>query len=237
MGHIMTLALAASRPALSERLINFRDIVDFRPAESPEDREAIHRLRYKAYRREGMIAEDASGLCIDEYDDLPNTRSFGLYVAGQLTSTLRLSVLSADVPHSPSMSIFSDILQPMISAGEVIIDPSRFAADFDCARAYPELPYMTLRVAVMACMYFDADRCLASSRPEHSAFYRRVFQSKPLSDIRRYDYYNFPVRMTGVDVESLKQTLFKRYPFFSSHYLDQRQLFGAKLPEKESLAA
>ena len=72
-------------------------------------------------------------------------------------------------------SVFGDLLQPELDRGKVIVDPTRFVADPDKAKRFPELPYVTLRLAYVACAYFNADLGLAIVRAEHQAFYRRVF--------------------------------------------------------------
>jgi hypothetical protein len=46
-------------------------------------------------------------------------------------------------------------------------------------REYPALPYLTLRVATMATDYFHTDYCLSVIKPNHRAFYKRIFNSHP----------------------------------------------------------
>ena len=41
----------------------------------------------------------------------------------------------------------------------------------------PAIPYLTLRVATMASEHFDVDRCLSLVKPQHAAFYKRVFDA------------------------------------------------------------
>ena len=106
---------------------------------------------------------------------LPNAWTFGVYFHGELYSSIRISVLTSEWRMSPSAELFGDILHPELDRGEVIIDPTRFVADPDKAKRFPELPYVTLRLAYMACEYFNADIGLAIVRAEHQAFYRRVF--------------------------------------------------------------
>ena len=51
---------------------------------------------------------------------------------------------------------------------------------------FPELPYLTLRLAYMACEYFNADTGLAIVRAEHQAFYRRVFLHETIAEPRSF---------------------------------------------------
>ena len=80
---------------------------------------------------------------------------------------------------SPSSDMFGDVLHPELDQGEIFIDPTRFVADPDKARVFPELPYVTVRLGYVACGHFNADIGLAMVRPEHQAFYRRVFLQRP----------------------------------------------------------
>ena len=68
---------------------------------------------------------------------------------------------------SYTTDVFGDVLHPRLDKGEVFIDPSRFVADPDKAKRFPELPYLTLRLAYLACEHFNADIGLALVRAEH----------------------------------------------------------------------
>ncbi len=233
----MSVKIAASRLSFNDRMQEFLDIVEFRRAVDQEDLEAIYRLRYEAYRREESIDANDSKICTDEIDGKPNEFTFGLYVAGQLVSSVRLNIVTRETPFGPGMMNFSDLLQDDLDNGMVFIDPSRFVTDAEAAKLYPELPYMTLRLAVLACGWFHADYCLSVTRLEHRAFYRRVFKSKPISDVRSFPYVNFDVQLMRADVEGLRDNLREKYPFFAFTYLEQRQLFGAQLSKNQLIAA
>ena len=103
-------------------------------------------------------------------------------VHGELYSSVRISVLTPEWRESCSAEAFGEILHPRLDRGEVIIDPARFVADPDKAKRFPELPYVTLRLAYMACEYFNADIGLAIVRAEHQAFYRRVFLHETIAE-------------------------------------------------------
>ena len=138
--------------------------VDYRLAETSEDKEEIYNLRYRAYLREGAIQESPLQRNTDQYDGLPNSWTFGVYFRGELCSSVRISVLTSEWRLSCSTEIFGEILHPRLDRGEILIDPSRFVADPDKAKRFPELPYVTLRLAYMACEYFNADLGLAIVR-------------------------------------------------------------------------
>ncbi len=192
----------------------------------------IYRLRYEAYRREESVPFNDQGIVVDDLDTAPNGMSFGVHIDGELVSSIRLHHLSAAQRWSPSMKVFPDVLEPMLQRGDRFIDPSRFTSDYEASLAYPALPFLTLRIAVMATVYFEASMCLALVRPEHTAFYRRVFQSEAMSEVRSYPGLAFPVTLYGARVEeSRHRSIFSRYPFFMSTEDERSRLFSQSLTD------
>ena len=97
----------------SNRVAELLDRLDCRLAETPEEREAIFRLRYECYLREGAISPNASETFSDSYDDSPNARIFGLYLDGELASSIRIHVTSPEHSDFPSYHVFEDLLEPI----------------------------------------------------------------------------------------------------------------------------
>ena len=54
---------------MPERSADPLDIVDYRLAKTPEEKDEIYRLRYRAYLREGAILPSRSERVTDRYDD------------------------------------------------------------------------------------------------------------------------------------------------------------------------
>jgi hypothetical protein len=201
------------------------DQVDYRLAEAPQERKAIYNLRYRAYLREGAVTESSEQRVTDQYDDLPNSWTFGIFVRGELYSSVRISVLTSKWRESCSAEAFGEILFPRLDQGEIIIDPTRFVADPDKARRFPELPYVTLRLAYMACDYFNADLGLAIVRAEHQAFYRRVFLHETIAEPRFFPGLLKPVGLMAADFPALRERVFERYPMMRSTAFERRMLF------------
>src|SRR5665213_1025827 len=111
--------------------------------------------------------------------------------------------------------------RPLLDEGQSFIDPSRFTADYDASLAYPALPFLTLRIAVMATEYFAATACLALVRPEHGPFYKRVFGAVEMSDVREYPGLAFPVVLYSSNSTINLQQIYRRYPFFRSTHDEQ----------------
>jgi hypothetical protein len=224
MEYRMASAAEASTSALG-RSLDLLDQVDYRPAQTPEEKEEIYHLRYRAYLREGAVTESADQRVSDQYDDLPNSWTFGVYLQGELYSSVRISVLTSQWRLSCSAEAFGEILYPRLDRGEVIVDPARFVADPDKAGRFPELPYVTLRLAYMACEYFNADLGLAIVRAEHQAFYRRVFLHETIAEPRFFPGLLKPVGLMAADFPALREKVFERYPMMRSTAFERRMLF------------
>jgi hypothetical protein len=210
---------------LPERSTYPLEHVDYRLAETPEEKDEIYRLRYRAYLREGAIRPSESGRVTDRNDDLPNNFTFGVYFNGELLSSIRISVLTAEWRGSPSSEMFADMLHPELERGKTIIDPTRFVADPDKAKRFPELPYVTVRLGYVACGHFNADIGLANVRPEHRAFYRKVFLQEPWGEPRLYPGLIKPVGLVAAHYPSIKERVFQRFPYMRSSAFERRKLF------------
>lgn len=199
------------------------DQVDYRLAETEAEKEAIYSLRYRAYLHEGAIEPKADRRLADRFDGAPNSWTFGVFVEGRLASSLRISVATPDYPDSPAVEAFPEILKPELARGKIIVDPNRFVAE--PTLKLPHLPYMTLRLAYVACSYFNADLGTATARAEHQAFYRRVFLHESLCPPRPYPTLTKPLGLMAVNFPALREKVFARYPYFRSSYFERRMLF------------
>src|ERR1700737_549931 len=220
--------------AASGRSSGLLNQVDYRLARTPDEKDEIYRLRYRAYLREGAVKESADQRVIDQYDDLPNSWTFGVFFQGILCSSVRISVLASEWRLSCSAEAFGEILNPRLDRGEIIVDPTRFVADPDKARRLPELPYVTLRLAYMACEYFNADIGLAIVRAEHQAFYRRVFMHETIAEPRLFPGLLKPVGLMAADFPALRDQVFGRYPMMRSTAFERRMLFERSGEQRSS---
>src|ERR1700737_2946325 len=162
------------------------DQIDYRLAQTPEEKEEIYNLRYRAYLREGAIRPSADERGIDHFDDA---------------------------------------LSPELDKGLVFIDSTRFVADPEKARSFPELPYVTVRLGSMAGVHFHADYVSAIVRPEHQAFYRRVFLQETWCEPRLYPGLVKPVGLMAAHLPTVRERVLARYPFLGSSAFARRMLF------------
>lgn len=221
---MVAVALAAA-PSFADRVAQLLERVDYRRAESAEDCEAIFRLRYDAYLREGTISPSFGRRIADDYDETDNAWLFGLHIDGTLASSIRLNVATRAQPELPAMRVFSDVLMPELEVGKTIVDPTRFVVDYASSRTYPELAYVTVRLGWVAGDFFNADLILATVRVEHQAFYKRVFGHRPMCDARPYPSLTKPISLMTLDYPAVREPVHRRYPFFRSTYFERRMLF------------
>ena len=210
-------------------LVDILDRVEYRRVNPDDLNDPIYRLRYDAYRREDFYPFNSLGLLRDDFDDFgnfPNSWNFGVYIDGALASSLRIHHLTPEIRKSPANSLFPDILQPLLDAGATFIDPTRFTVDFEASLAYPALPFLTLRLAVMATRHFNATYGLHCVRPEHGPLYKRVLSSGLMAPARKWHDVGFPMELWGTRAQEVYERTLRRYPFFHSSEEERQQLFA-----------
>ncbi|MGE0500475.1 MAG: hypothetical protein AB7I79_02335 [Rhizobiaceae bacterium] len=200
--------------------------IEYRRCESGEDIEDIYRLRYKAYRAHDLVDEISSASMRDVLDDTPNCYRFGVYLDDELISTVRLHHVSREQPYSPSMTVFGDLLAPRLERGESFIDPGRLAVDPEIGSSIRVMPYITLRLAVIANSFFDTTSCICMIREEHQAFYRRIFNSEQVATPRPYASVNVMAILYESNCAQNLESIYQRFPFFRATALEQRMLFA-----------
>lgn len=207
-------------------LLDVLDDVEYRRVRLADQFDPVYRLRYEAYRREDFIAPNSTLSVFDEHDEAPNVYCFGVYIKGELVSSIRFHHVTPQNRISPSRLVFPQALKDMLDGGISYIDPSRFTADHDATLAYPALPFLTLRVVAMASEFFDAKYCISSVRVEHAAFYKRVFGSKKMASDGYYPGIKFPMDLYAADISDIRDRVARRFPFFMSTKQERQDLFG-----------
>ena len=232
----MSVVVAQESSKRVERLARFSEKVSFRRAEGPADREAVYQLRYQAYRRQNLLDDDIERRLFDEkYDNAPNGCSVMMFIDEDLASTVRVHVGSKPGAILPSLAVFPDAIIPHLQAGELIVDPTRLAADHEMSRTYPELPYFAMRPAWMAAQYFNADYVLATTVETHAAFYRRTFGYQLWCGPRSYPAVTVKIICMAASFAAGRAAVEARYPIFRLADAECGRLFGA-LSQMHSVA-
>lgn len=219
-------ASAKGDSVLNQTMMQLLEHVEYRLITGGEDLEAIYRLRYRSYLRSGMCGPIASGMFEDRWDNLPNSFRFGVYCYDQLVSTLRLHYISSENPYSPSVDAYPEILTERLARGETFIDGTRFATDPDSAPAPGALPFLTLRLGMVASCYFGQTSVLTPVKVEHSAFYTRFFHAEQRTEGKVFPGVLAPIALFEIPSgENMRLTL-ERFPFFKSTPMEQRLMFA-----------
>ncbi|GAB5460450.1 N-acyl amino acid synthase FeeM domain-containing protein [Hoeflea alexandrii] len=211
----------------SASVMRFLESIEYRRVDNANDLEDVARIRYKAFTMVGLAPQNGS-LLIDDLDFKPNAHVMGIYFDEQLVSTIRVHHVTSAQRDSVAVSHFPDVMNPLLDAGQTFIDPVRFAADPDIMREYPALPYLTLRVATMATDYFHTDYCLSVIKPNHRAFYKRIFNSHPLVEPRYFEKYDSNIELHASNAHVELQKIYDRFPFFNSQLCERRLMFAPR---------
>ena len=224
----MPIENAYSANSFAERIAKFVDKVEYRRAETNAELDAIRQLRYEAYLKEGAIEVSETRQLVDQFDEGDNLVNIGIFLDQKLVSAIRLHILERREDVSPALEAFPDVIEPIIASGKRIVDPNRLVADYAAARAYPELPYATLRIAGIAGFYYDANFVTATVRSEHHAFYKRSFFATSMCPPRPYPFLSKKIGLMFIDYEGNRDRLLQRNPYWTSTEEELRQLFGLK---------
>ena len=220
----------------AKRVTRLLERVSFRLTEGQVDLEAVCRLRYEAYKKQNLLERDVEDRLFDEsYDSAPNGCSIMMFVDNDLASTVRLHVGRQPNAILPSLAVFSDVINPHLQAGELIVDVTRLAADYEMSRAYPELPYFAVRPAWMAAQYFNADYTLATTVEDHAAFYRRTFGYRIWCGPRSYPAVTRKIICMAASFVAVRATVEQRYPVFRVSDAECERLFIGR-PELRRIA-
>ncbi|MBM6583502.1 hypothetical protein ILT44_25195 [Microvirga sp. BT689] len=226
----MAVETERTKPTLDQRMRQFLARLEYRRTGTAAEREAVYRLRYRAYLREGAISPNTTAQLWDRFDDAPNARLFGIHVDGLLVGSIRIHAVDAENRASPALDAFPDHLERELDAGRTIVDPNRFVADPDVSRAFPELPYATLRLPFMLAEHLSADTVTATVRAEHETFYRRVLRCRPVCAPRPYPTLIKPLGLMTVDFASEAAAVTDRHPFFGSSLAERLRVLGPPSP-------
>ena len=229
----MVSVARSSNPGFSERISELLSRVDYRLATHPDDREEIFKLRYAAYRREESIQSNPAQTFSDDYDEKGNVGLYGVYIDGQLASSVRIHIATRSQPICPSLGPFEDVLGAELEANKTIVDSTRFVTDKVLSHELTGLPHLALRLCWQAVEFVKADHFLAAVRPEHQAFYRRTFRHKLVCPARTYPLLKTPICLMSVSYEEAVDDVYRRYPFYRTTAFERRMLIGEIMRQEQ----
>lgn len=213
------------KPSFARRLDDLLKRTEYQLVKDAGELEQIYRLRYEANLREGTITASAIGKLHDRFDETPNCMNIGIFVDGSMLAALRLHVLSPDYPVSPALDAYPDLMRPVLDQGAHFIDTSRLAANFPAARAFPQLPYVTLRLGIMAAAHFNAHIITGGCRAEHFPFYEREYLAVRACEPRPYPTLVKPLCLVMIDFRKNHEAIIARRPMYNSTAQERERLF------------
>jgi hypothetical protein len=199
--------------------------VEYKRADTAEEKHTIYRMRHEAYSRAGSIDPQPSGLFTDLADEAPNTFLFAVYIDGEMASSIRVHVASRIEHCLPAASIYPDILEPLLQSGACIVDATRQVSSLKFSQRYPQLPFITMRTVCVAEDYFFADYMVAACRVEHQAAFKRIFSAIAWSPARAYPLLAKPQALMAYESKRMREIVRNRFPFFNSSSEERRRMF------------
>lgn len=228
MAAFMTTVIR-ERDTFSSRLIRLLSRTTYRRMSNPSELEQVYRLRYEANLREGTIEARGEARLYDRFDETANGLNMGVYVDDQLIAALRLHVLSQKQPDSPALDAYPDLIEPLLRRGATFIDTSRLAANLPLARNFPQTPYVTLRLGIMAAAQFDTDFITGACRAEHFPFYAREYMGVRACPPRPYPTLIKPLCLVLIDYRANGASILERRPFYGSTLEERASIFAKSL--------
>lgn len=215
-----------------EGIVGLMPRLEFRRIKSADDFAEVFRLRYRAYIANDLIEPNQRGMSIDHYDLLENCQIFGLYLDGNLTTSLRIHHVTSDTPWCPALKSFGDQLIPELQKGNSFVDGSRFCVEPSRAPELSALPFLTVRFAYMASIHFSSTYNISVVRAEHAAFYRRYYGFERWAGGVKLDWYKLPVDLYVGDMRENRARIDERLPFMQSNFEERLMLFTDELPHQ-----
>jgi hypothetical protein len=216
----------SEKTSFIDRVARMMERVEYRRADTAEDKVAIFRMRHEAYTRDGKVAVRASGMFNDALDESPNAWLIGVFIDGELASSVRLHVSASSEAPLPARAVFSEVLDPRLEVGECLIDITRHVNRLEFTRQFPQMPYITVRPAFLAEEYFDAHHIVAAMRIEHQGAFRRMFNMLPWAPPTEYPMLKRLMPLLAYDCRTSRAKTHARYPFYRSSPPERLRLFG-----------
>ena len=219
-----------------ERVLLLHDRITYKRMSTPQDMEAVHRLRYDAYVRARMIDKDDGGDAAgqrgwsDDYDRDPNCYNMAVYHEDRMLGCIRIHVADRAHQRMPSTKHIPDYISEWLAEGHTLVDCSRFSHVDKLPGYLKLLPFATLRLTCMACVHFDADYSVQVVQKKHAGFYQNQLHSEFLED-RNIGFDNgkpFFASVLRADVRLMRVLAFQERAHLLSLPSEREALFGSK---------
>lgn len=183
---------------------------------SPQLRDEVYCLRYRAYRKEDAIEPNDLESFQDQYDHQPNHVLWALTCEERVIGSLRNTWFDPDAPYKiPEMQAYSDAISSTVPTGARIVSGNRLVTEPDLILMSSRLVLILLRLN-MVVAGAKADWAIAAARTNHLAFYRRVLQLEKVSEGRAYPGLRCPMHLMACDFHKNVSEVMGRTPLLKS---------------------
>jgi hypothetical protein len=142
-----------------------------------------------------LIDENPQGLFLDEFDHTPGASVYGVLPQGQDRQFDPASCPQRDAPRSATLEAFSDILEPMIASGLVLVDGARFVVDPTIGSARLSIAWQTLNICLRVAEEIEADYGVAAVQLSHIKLYQKIYNFTQIAEPRDYCQLNTKLRL------------------------------------------
>src|SRR5579871_3695349 len=131
-------ATAGVLPRFSDRVMRLMESVEHRIATTDSERDAVFRLRYEAYVRNGLMEPRLDRKLFDErYDNADNAWTAMNFVDGELAGSVRVTVGAGAEADLPCVRVYPDVAKPRLSSGATAVEYTRLSAKLSLSSAFP----------------------------------------------------------------------------------------------------
>jgi hypothetical protein len=168
---------------------------------TPELRDEVYALRYRAYRAEGAIEKIASERFEDKYDAQPNHITWALTEHEKVVGSIRTTWFDPNAPWSiPEIEGYAADVERIVPGGKRILSGNRFVTEPDRVDRDSLYAILLLR-HYMLVAHQRAEYALAAVRVNHLPFYRRVLRLERASDGQIYPGLTSVMFLTACDFQ------------------------------------
>ncbi|HWK38574.1 MAG TPA: acyl-homoserine-lactone synthase [Hyphomicrobium sp.] len=193
--------------------------ISLRIYSSTSDKSELYRLRYRAFRAAGWIAENEHGALSDDYDVLPSTFAVGAFHSGQCIGSLRLAMGGTEAQGAMPCEIpFASEVAGLVAAGSSrLVEFSRMAVE-------PALTNNSFRTTLYASLVragfiltaaADVDVVLVAVHRKFSPFYQAMCGFKVIAKSDGYGDISEPTHFLGRALGELDARRRQRNAFFT----------------------
>jgi hypothetical protein len=203
-----------SKNSLLDRVLSVVSDQEYFVVRTAEQQRLVAGFRYKCYLREDAISPNSNQILDDEYDQMPGVLTVGITQGGSLVASIRLHLLTATRPCSPTVSIFRDAVTPILGHGTTALDCTRFVVA-EHLRSLDRV-LAVLSVPFAAAHWLDVDFSLAPVKRSHMAFYSKYLAFERVCEPRVYPPLVKQLGLMIADYRRHRARVLSTYPFFGA---------------------